>query len=456
MVVALLAGCAYAPPKPWEKGELAKPTMQFDADQLEAKYQEHVYQSKEAASGGYRRRRRRLWLQLKDAIPPRRPAAASPGGGAPSGRPVGRARALMAAALALPGVAPSAHAAVDPRRGRRSRCATSTTATGSRGADRMTRQEPVVLRDEAVRRQLGRRGRASSTTACRARRRVTTTRCRARRAKASRTTAPRATRSSRATSTATRSASASRARPSATTCRRPRSLDVRWWTEDRNTTLAFSFAGTVGPHQLEQPDRRQREEAHARFPGRHHAGDQRECDRPVEPDVLARARLLRRPVQVARRPARPPAHRRVAHALEPVVPRARRDAQARVPRAARFVRLDLAHDRGAVGAGAAARLRRRAGPALLHAERRRFLPQPAVPDRLRVRRAVLGRHAALRVRRVHAVARRSRRPSPTGGARTCASTSTARRARGGWAATAARTSCRSRRAGSRAASSKTF
>lgn len=51
--VAWLAGCAFAPPKPWEKGELAKPAMQFDADRLEAKYQEHVYFSKEAASGGY-------------------------------------------------------------------------------------------------------------------------------------------------------------------------------------------------------------------------------------------------------------------------------------------------------------------------------------------------------------------------------------------------------------------
>ena len=27
--------------------------MQFDADKLEAKYQEHVYWSREAASGGY-------------------------------------------------------------------------------------------------------------------------------------------------------------------------------------------------------------------------------------------------------------------------------------------------------------------------------------------------------------------------------------------------------------------
>jgi len=54
-LAATLSACAFAPPKPWEKGELAKPAMQFDAvgDRLEAKYQEHVYFSKEAASGGY-------------------------------------------------------------------------------------------------------------------------------------------------------------------------------------------------------------------------------------------------------------------------------------------------------------------------------------------------------------------------------------------------------------------
>jgi hypothetical protein len=50
---AAVAGCTFAPPKPWEKGELAKPAMQFDADRLEARNQEHVYQSKEAVSGGY-------------------------------------------------------------------------------------------------------------------------------------------------------------------------------------------------------------------------------------------------------------------------------------------------------------------------------------------------------------------------------------------------------------------
>ena len=48
-----LAGCAaYAPPKPWEKGDLARPAMRFDADPLAAKLTQHVYQSKEGASGG--------------------------------------------------------------------------------------------------------------------------------------------------------------------------------------------------------------------------------------------------------------------------------------------------------------------------------------------------------------------------------------------------------------------
>lgn len=53
-VVASLGGCAsYAPPKPWEKGYLAKPAMQFDADKLDAKARDHIYSSKEGAYGGY-------------------------------------------------------------------------------------------------------------------------------------------------------------------------------------------------------------------------------------------------------------------------------------------------------------------------------------------------------------------------------------------------------------------
>jgi hypothetical protein len=48
------AGCAtMEPPKPWEKGDLAKPAMQIDPDKLETKIQQHIYASKEAATGGY-------------------------------------------------------------------------------------------------------------------------------------------------------------------------------------------------------------------------------------------------------------------------------------------------------------------------------------------------------------------------------------------------------------------
>ncbi|ACF11445.1 lipoprotein, putative [Chlorobaculum parvum NCIB 8327] len=45
-----LAGCASV--QPWEKQNLAKPAMTFDRDRLESGYTEHIYSSKEAASGG--------------------------------------------------------------------------------------------------------------------------------------------------------------------------------------------------------------------------------------------------------------------------------------------------------------------------------------------------------------------------------------------------------------------
>ncbi|MEO7499078.1 MAG: DUF4266 domain-containing protein [Betaproteobacteria bacterium] len=54
LALATLAGCATLdPPKPWEKGQLARPEMQFDADPLEARMNQHVYTSKEGAAGGY-------------------------------------------------------------------------------------------------------------------------------------------------------------------------------------------------------------------------------------------------------------------------------------------------------------------------------------------------------------------------------------------------------------------
>ena len=54
LLVSALAGCAtFEPPKPWEKGNLARPDMQFDSDRLDVKTQQHIYTSKEAATGGY-------------------------------------------------------------------------------------------------------------------------------------------------------------------------------------------------------------------------------------------------------------------------------------------------------------------------------------------------------------------------------------------------------------------
>lgn len=48
-----LAGCAHLDTvKPWQKGKLARTDMRFGADRLEGMFAEHVYSSKEAASGG--------------------------------------------------------------------------------------------------------------------------------------------------------------------------------------------------------------------------------------------------------------------------------------------------------------------------------------------------------------------------------------------------------------------
>lgn len=49
----ILCACSMMPTvQPWEKGKLAKQEMKFDSDPLDAKFAEHIYFSKEAASGG--------------------------------------------------------------------------------------------------------------------------------------------------------------------------------------------------------------------------------------------------------------------------------------------------------------------------------------------------------------------------------------------------------------------
>ncbi|WP_457334915.1 DUF4266 domain-containing protein [Rhizobacter sp. P5_C2] len=54
LCLAVLGGCsAWAPPQPWEKGQLARPEMTMGGDALGERYGQHIYASKEAASGGY-------------------------------------------------------------------------------------------------------------------------------------------------------------------------------------------------------------------------------------------------------------------------------------------------------------------------------------------------------------------------------------------------------------------
>jgi hypothetical protein len=53
LVAIVVSGCAsFAPPQPWEKGDLAQPAMRFDGDVLATKATQHVYQSKEGATAG--------------------------------------------------------------------------------------------------------------------------------------------------------------------------------------------------------------------------------------------------------------------------------------------------------------------------------------------------------------------------------------------------------------------
>ncbi|NTW51610.1 MAG: DUF4266 domain-containing protein [Chlorobiaceae bacterium] len=50
LMISTLSGCSSV--KPWEKQNLAKPEMTFEGDRLDSGYSEHIYGSKEAASGG--------------------------------------------------------------------------------------------------------------------------------------------------------------------------------------------------------------------------------------------------------------------------------------------------------------------------------------------------------------------------------------------------------------------
>ena len=49
-LLVVIGGCTHV--DPWQKGDLARPEMSFESDKLENAYREHIYFSKEAASGG--------------------------------------------------------------------------------------------------------------------------------------------------------------------------------------------------------------------------------------------------------------------------------------------------------------------------------------------------------------------------------------------------------------------
>lgn len=52
LVVSALAGCADLGVKPWERDLLAKPEMQLNQSPVDAALDDHIYFSKEGASGG--------------------------------------------------------------------------------------------------------------------------------------------------------------------------------------------------------------------------------------------------------------------------------------------------------------------------------------------------------------------------------------------------------------------
>ncbi len=51
LLLALACGTSCAPVQPWERGRLAQPGMSLEGDALLSAMNEHVYSSKEAASG---------------------------------------------------------------------------------------------------------------------------------------------------------------------------------------------------------------------------------------------------------------------------------------------------------------------------------------------------------------------------------------------------------------------
>lgn len=52
LLVVAMSGCANIGAKAYQRSYLAKPTMQLDSDAISASFDDHIYFSKEASSGG--------------------------------------------------------------------------------------------------------------------------------------------------------------------------------------------------------------------------------------------------------------------------------------------------------------------------------------------------------------------------------------------------------------------
>ena len=52
LVVLTLSGCSNLGVKPWERNILAKPSMALEENSMDLTFDDHIYFSKEASSGG--------------------------------------------------------------------------------------------------------------------------------------------------------------------------------------------------------------------------------------------------------------------------------------------------------------------------------------------------------------------------------------------------------------------
>ena len=52
LVVLALSGCSNLGVKPWERNILAKPSMMLEENAMDSAFDDHIYFSKEASSGG--------------------------------------------------------------------------------------------------------------------------------------------------------------------------------------------------------------------------------------------------------------------------------------------------------------------------------------------------------------------------------------------------------------------